>query len=98
MALQPGEDIGLETHPNTDQFIRVESGRGRAVISGQNYDLEDGSAILIPAGAEHNVINTSQDAMLKLYMIYTPPEHPDGTVHQTKAEAQAARHHERAGM
>ena len=96
MALQPGEDIGLETHPHTDQFIRVESGRGRAVISGQPYDLEDGSAIVIPAGDEHNVINTSQESMLKLYTIYAPSEHPDGTVHKTKAEAQAAHHHERA--
>lgn len=96
MALQPGEDIGLETHPNTDQLICVESGRGRAVIGGQNYDLEHGSAIVISAGSEHNVINTSQDVMLKLYTIYAPPEHPDGTVHKTKAEAQAAHHHERA--
>ncbi len=94
MTLHPGEDIGLEMHPNTDQFIRVESGRGRAVIDGQNYDLEYGSAIVIPAGAVHNVINTSQDAMLKLYTIYTPSEHPDGTVHKTKAEAQAAHQHE----
>ena len=89
MALKPGEDIGLETHPDTDQFIRVEEGIGRAVIGGQAYQLEDGSAIVIPAGAEHNVINTAVDETLKLYTVYTPPEHPDGTVHKTKAEAEA---------
>jgi mannose-6-phosphate isomerase-like protein (cupin superfamily) len=92
MALQPGEDIGLEMHTDIDQFIRVEAGTGRAVIGGQQYDLEDGSAIVIPAGSEHNVTNTSQDSVLKLYTIYTPPEHPDGTIHETKAEAEAAHH------
>jgi mannose-6-phosphate isomerase-like protein (cupin superfamily) len=93
MALRPGEDIGQETHMDTDQFVRIEAGHGRAIIGGQNYDLEDGSAIVIPAGAEHNVINTSQDSTLKLYTVYTPPEHPDGTVHKTKAEAAEAEHH-----
>lgn len=88
MALKPGEDIGLETHPDTDQFIRVEEGAGKAMIGGQAYPLEDGSAIVIPAGAEHNVINTAADEALKLYTVYTPPEHPDGTVHKTKAEAE----------
>lgn len=92
MALRPGEDIGQETHTDTDQFIRVEAGTGRAMIGGQQYDLEDGSAIVIPAGSEHNVTNTSQDSMLKLYTIYTPPEHPDGTIHKTKAEAEADHH------
>ncbi|KAA3644201.1 MAG: cupin domain-containing protein [Chloroflexi bacterium] len=89
MALKPGEDIGLETHPDTDQFIRVEEGTGRAMIGGQVYPLEDGSAIVIPAGAEHNVTNTATDETLKLYTVYTPPEHPDSTVHKTKAEAEA---------
>lgn len=89
MALKPGEDIGRETHPDTDQFIRIEEGIGKAIIGQDEYDLEDGSAIVIPAGAEHNVINTSQDEDLKLYTVYTPPEHPDGTVHKTKAEAEA---------
>lgn len=88
MALQPGDDIGQETHPNTDQFIRVESGEGRAILDGQEYALADGSAIVIPAGTEHNVINTSTSEWLKLYTVYTPPEHPDGTVHKTKAEAE----------
>ena len=89
MALKPGEEIGLETHDDTDQFIRVEAGQGKALIGGQKYDLQDGSAIVIPAGSEHNVWNTSADETLKLYTLYTPPEHPDGTVHKTKAEADA---------
>ena len=91
MALQPGEDIGKETHPDTDQFIRVEAGEGKAVIDGKEIALRDGSAVVIPAGAEHNVMNVGRTA-LKLYTIYTPPEHPDGTIHHTKAEAQL--HHE----
>jgi len=96
MALKPGEDIGMETHPDTDQFFRVEEGRGKAILDGQEYELEDGSAIVIPAGTEHNVINTSSTKSLKMYTIYTPPEHPDGIIHKTKAEAVAydlERHH-----
>lgn len=88
MSLKPGEDIGRETHPDTDQFIRIEEGTGKALIGGQQYELMDGSAVVIPAGAEHNVINTSKTESLKLYTVYTPPEHPDGTVHKTKAEAE----------
>jgi mannose-6-phosphate isomerase-like protein (cupin superfamily) len=89
MALKPGEEIGLETHPDTDQFIRVEAGYGKAILDGEEYTLADGSALVIPAGAEHNVINTSSKESLKLYTVYTPPEHPDGTIHKTKAEAEA---------
>jgi mannose-6-phosphate isomerase-like protein (cupin superfamily) len=89
MALKPGEEIGQETHPDTDQFIRVEAGEGKAILDGQEYVLADGSAIVIPAGAEHNVINTSSVEPLKLYTVYTPPEHPDGTVHPSKADADA---------
>jgi mannose-6-phosphate isomerase-like protein (cupin superfamily) len=92
MALQPGEDIGKETHPDTDQFIRVEAGTGKAILDGQEYPLQDGSAIVIPAGAEHNIINTSSTALLKLYTVYTPPEHPAGTIHKTKAEAEEYEH------
>ncbi|NLX09581.1 MAG: cupin domain-containing protein [Chloroflexi bacterium] len=92
MALRPGEDIGLETHPDIDQFIRVEAGEGLAVIDGQELALEDGTAIVIPAGAEHNVTNVSESELLQLYTVYTPPEHPDGTIHRTKAEADAAHH------
>ena len=87
MALKPGEEIGVETHDDIDQFIRVESGQGKAVLNGKEYPLEDGSAVVIPAGTEHNVINTSSSESLKLYTIYSPPEHPDGIVHKTKAEA-----------
>ena len=86
MALGPGEEIGLETHDDVDQFIRVEAGRGTAVLDGKEHVLEDGSAIVIPAGVEHNVINSSSSEPLKLYTIYSPPEHPDGTVQHTKAD------------
>ena len=88
MTLQPGEEIGLETHDNIDQFIRVESGTGKAVLNGEEKQLADGIAVVIPAGTEHNVVNTSRSEALKLYTIYSPPEHPDGTVHKTKAEAE----------
>lgn len=87
MSLRPGEDIGLETHDGIDQFIRVEAGTGMAVLSGEEHPLADGSAVVIPAGTEHNVINTSSSDDLKLYTIYTPPEHPDGTINRNKAEA-----------
>ena len=87
MALAPGEDIGMETHSDVDQFIRVEAGTGKAVLNGKEHNLADGSAVVIPAGTEHNIVNTSQREPLKLYTIYTPPEHPDGTIHKTKAEA-----------
>jgi mannose-6-phosphate isomerase-like protein (cupin superfamily) len=97
MALKPGEDIGLETHGDTDQFIRVEEGEGKAILDGKEYKLEDGSAIVIPAGTEHNVINTSAKEALKLYTLYAPPEHPDGTIHKTKAEAEAYEREHQAG-
>ena len=87
MTLQPGEEIGLEVHEEHDQFIRVETGSGRAILNGEKHKLEDGVAVVIPAGTEHNVINTSRNEPLKLYTLYSPPEHPDGTVHKTKAEA-----------
>lgn len=89
MALKPGEDIGLETHDDVDQFIRVEAGHGTAVLNGEEHVLEDGSAVVIPAGTEHNIINSSRSEALKLYTIYSPPEHPDGTTHETKADADA---------
>lgn len=89
MALGPGEDIGLETHADVDQFIRVEAGNGTAVLDGKEHALEDGSAVVIPAGTKHNIINKSRSGALKLYTIYSPPEHPDKTIHRTKAEAEA---------
>ena len=87
MSLKPGEEIGLETHDHGDQFIRVEAGSGKAVLAGKEHELGDGSAVVIPAGVEHNIVNTSQSEELKRYTLYTPAEHPDGTVHRTKAEA-----------
>jgi mannose-6-phosphate isomerase-like protein (cupin superfamily) len=89
MSLKPGEEIGLETHDDVDQFIRVEAGHGTAVLAGKEHVLKDGSAVVIPAGTEHNVINNSRSEPLKLYTIYSPPEHPDGTIHETKADADA---------
>ncbi len=89
MTLQAGEEIGMEHHTGHDQFIRVEEGEGVAILDGEEHPLVDGTAVVIPAGTEHNVINTSQTAPLRLYTLYTPPEHPDGIVHRTKSEADA---------
>ena len=89
MTLQPGEEIGRETHEEHDQFIRIESGSGTAILNGKKHRLTDGVAVVIPAGVEHNVINTSPDEPLRLYTLYSPPEHPDGTVHRTKRDERA---------
>lgn len=89
MTLRPGEEIGRETHEEHDQFIRVESGTGSVILNGEKHALEDGVAVVIPAGTEHNVINTSKSEPLRLYTLYSPPEHPDGTVHRTKADEPA---------
>lgn len=89
MSIAPGEDIGMETHDDVDQFIRVEAGEGKAILNGVVHELEDGSAVVIPAGVEHNIVNISKSAPLKLYSIYSPPEHPHGTIHKNKAEALA---------
>ena len=85
MSLLPGEDIGMEVH-DLDQVIRFEAGRGKVVLDGQEHEVEDDWAVVIPAGVEHNVINTSDSEKMKLYSIYSPPEHPEGTVHPTKAD------------
>lgn len=91
MSLQPGEDIGDEVHPDVDQFFRIERGEARFVFDdGDEYLAHDGDAVVVPAGTRHNVINPSKTAPLKLYTIYSPPNHPDGTVHKTKREAEAA--------
>ena len=87
MTLQPGEEIGLEHHEGRDQFIRVEAGEGEALLDGERHRLADGVALVIPSGTEHNVINTSKTEPLRLYTVYSPPEHPDGTIHRTKHEA-----------
>lgn len=95
MSIAPGEDIGMETHKDVDQFIRIEAGAGKAILNGEEHNLEDGSAVVIPAGTQHNIVNSSRSKPLKLYTIYSPPEHPHGTVHKNKAEAIAAekKHH-----
>jgi mannose-6-phosphate isomerase-like protein (cupin superfamily) len=85
MSLLPGEDIGEEVH-TVDQFIRIEKGTGQAILDGEEYDIEDDTAIVIPAGTTHNIINTGNSDM-KLYTIYTPPQREDGTVHATKKDA-----------
>ncbi len=90
MALQPNEDIGSEVHPDNDQFFRFEAGEGKVAIDGQEYLVKDGDSVVIPAGAKHNIINTSATEMLKMYTIYSPAHHPDGTIHETRAEAMAA--------
>lgn len=87
MTLQAGEEIGMEHHDDHDQFIRVEEGEGVAILDGERHALKDGVAVVIPAGTEHNVINTSSTSAMRLYTLYSPPEHPDGTIHKTKAEA-----------
>lgn len=89
MSLKPKEEIGLETHPENDQFFRFEAGRGRVEIDGNKYTVKDGDAVIIPAGAKHNVINTSASEDLKMYTIYSPPHHKDQIVRKTKAEAEA---------
>ena len=86
MSLEPGDDIGLETHDTHDQFIRIEQGEANVILDGEETVIEDDFAIVIPAGTEHNIVNTGAEK-LKLYTIYTPPEHPSGTVHVDKAEA-----------
>ena len=94
MCLQPGEEIGNEVHPSVDQFFRLEEGDARFVFNGKEEHLVHASdAVVVPAGTYHNVINASSTQSLRLYTIYTPPQHPDRTVHKTKAEAEAAEHH-----
>lgn len=95
MCLKPGEDIGMEMH-DLDQFIRIEKGEGKAILDGVEHSLEDDWAVVIPAGTNHNIINTGKKPM-KLYTIYSPPEHADGTVHKTKEEAMKAEeeHHKK---
>ncbi len=88
MSLQPGEEIGSEVHQENDQFFRFESGVGKVLIDGNEYEVSDGHAVVVPAGAEHNVINTSPSERLTLYTIYSPAHHKDGIVRATKKEAE----------
>jgi len=92
MSLNPSEDIGEEMH-HLDQFIRVETGEGKAVLDGEETILQDGSVIIIPSGTTHNIINTSSEAPMKLYTVYAPANHKDGVIHKTKEEAVADEEH-----
>ncbi len=89
MSLKPKEDIGMEVHPDNDQFFRFEQGQGLVIIDGNEYKVKDGSAIVVPAGAQHNVVNTSSTDELKLYTIYSPAHHKNRVVRATKKEAEA---------
>jgi len=94
MSLKPGEEIGDEVHPAVDQFFRIEEGEAKFVFNEKEGSLvHAGAAVIVPAGTYHNVINTGKKP-LKLYTLYSPPNHPDGTIHKTKAEAQKAEEHE----
>ena len=86
MTLAPGQDIGEEVH-DLDQFFRVETGEGKAVLDGVEHLIKDGSAIVVPEGTRHNIINTSRERAMKLYTIYSPPNHRDGVIHSTKEES-----------
>jgi mannose-6-phosphate isomerase-like protein (cupin superfamily) len=88
-SLEPGEDMGLEAYLDTDQFVSVENGNGKAIVDGLAYELKPGSALVIPAGTEYNILNTSATEALKLYTVYMPPDFANGTVHKTKAEGGA---------
>lgn len=92
MSLLPKEEIGEEIH-QLDQFIRVESGQGKAVLNDKEYELASGFAVVVPAGTKHNIINTSQTEKMKLYTVYSPPNHKDGTIHATKEIAEANKEH-----
>lgn len=92
MSIKPGEEIGEEVHEDRDQFFRVEEGEGEVLIDGVRTPVESDDAIIVPAGARHNVVNTGKQP-LQLYTLYAPPEHKDGTVHATKAEADAKEEH-----
>ena len=89
MALKPKEEIGMEVHEDNDQFFRFEKGNGKVFIDGNEYDVKDGDVVIVPSGAEHNVVNMSENEDLKLYTIYSPAHHKDGVIRKTKAEAEA---------
>ncbi|HNR28772.1 MAG TPA: cupin domain-containing protein [Candidatus Dojkabacteria bacterium] len=94
MSLKPLEDIGMEVHPNVDQFFRIEKGQAKVIMNGEEAILTDDMVAIVPAGVQHNVINISNTEDLKLYTIYAPANHPEGTIHATKADAMAAEEHE----
>ena len=88
MSLRPGEEIGEEVHTENDQFFRIEGGHGKCIIDGNEYEIKDGDAIVIPSGAKHNVLNIDNQTDLKMYTLYAPPHHKDGIVRATKKEAE----------
>ena len=88
MNLKPGEEIGLETHISTDQFFRFESGKGKCIVDGNEYHVENGDVIVVPAGSKHNVMNTDAKKELQMYTLYTPPQHKDGLINATKKDAE----------
>ena len=91
MCLQPGEEIGNEVHENVDQFFRIEEGRAKFILNNsEEHKVRENDAVVVPAGTYHNVINASKSKKLKLYTVYSPPNHPDGTIHKNKVEAEAA--------
>lgn len=89
MSLKPKEEIGAEIHPDNDQFFRIEAGHGKCIIDGNEYELKEGDAIVIPAGAKHNVVNMDNDVALRMYTIYSPPHHKDGIIRSTKKDAES---------
>lgn len=89
MSIAPGSEIGSEVHPENDQFFRFEAGQGEVTVDDSTYNVGDGSVVIVPAGAEHNVVNTSPTEPLQLYTLYSPPHHKDGIVRATKEEAEA---------
>lgn len=90
MSLPPGEDIGMEVHANVDQFFRFEAGQGKAILNGEEILFKANDVIVVPVGTNHNIINSSTTEPLKLYTIYSPANHPEGTIHATKEDALAA--------
>ncbi len=88
MNLKPNEEIGVETHPDNDQFLRIEKGQGKAIIDGNEYSISDGFAVIVPAGAEHNIINTSDTEEMKIYTLYSPAHHRLDVIHVTKSDAE----------
>lgn len=91
MSLKPNEEIGEEVHKENDQFFRFESGRGKCIIDGNEYEVNDGDVIIVPAGSKHNVINLDTIKELKMYTLYSPPHHKDGIIHVTKKEAEESK-------
>ncbi len=86
MSLEPGEEVGEEIHADHDQFLRFESGEGKAILDSVPYDVRDGDAVIVPAGVRHNIVNVSVTEPLKLYTLYAPPEHAPGTIHPRKRD------------